>query len=671
MGTDLPYLDRLNAEQARFARHVVLDPHGTPGISLQAAAGSGKTRTVVTTIACLLARGTDPASILATTFTSDAGKELSQRLSRLVGQSAEWVQTGTFHSLGLRALRQLDPDPWYMGKCLDVGLSEVGSAGFRLRSADVWKAIVDWRKGGVPGTGEPSLKLANVAQPKDYAAGVGLLRAQGHTLLTPSGEMDTAAQKAARRMAVGRGLKDLDKAWLAYAQAKRALGAFDFSDVLCSWLGVLRGDALAGTLRPFAHVLVDEGQDNNWVQLQIGLLLAGRWVDGMHIGSEAQPPSKPGRLYLVGDTRQCIYSWRGAVSDRMLEVVDQAGLEELSLTTNYRSAPEIVDVANRACAKMDARTAGQPSKAHKSAPGRVEILLGKDSLAEGYEVVRAIQDLQANRVSLDDIAILVRTNAAAAAFEGALMQADIRAWRRNGVPFFSRWDVLAYSAYAVLHTEDWHPAWAKILNRPKRYLSRSYKIAVGRRMEEGQPLVEAMAKASHTLPPSTRKHAKAFLVWLTRFRRMPWHGAAGEIARVLLSGQPKNDAAQDDEDRKAVPKVCADIARRFDSGLAFQRYADHAEQNTARTRPSEPCVTISTVHGAKGQEYEHVFVSMPEKVFPHARSVSRRAQAEEVRLAYVALTRAKTGLYVTGPGQVSGLARPVREVLDARRGENG
>ena len=259
-------LDRLDPHQRAAAE--AIRGRKAPVIVLRASAGSGKTTTLVTTLgAMMMLDNVHPADIFATTFTKKAGEELVDRLKRHVPDSlVNAARIGTFHALALRDLRRQQEGRWGMERCIDIR-SDVAHAKW------IWKAIVDWAKEGVPGTHEASLQLGAV--PDDYAAEAEYLRAQG---LKP----DTDEGAKAARLSP---LLEFHTAWQMFEDAKAALVAWDFGDVLDEYRRLLEIGEIRLSPR---YVMIDEAQDNNTVQLAIARALAS-----------------DGTLVLVGDPRQC------------------------------------------------------------------------------------------------------------------------------------------------------------------------------------------------------------------------------------------------------------------------------------------------------------------------------------------------------------------------------
>ena len=574
-------------------------------VKTRAVAGAGKTSTIVAWVACAIELDrVQPRDICLTTFTRKAADELRERVLRVLpGPVVDQMRIGTFHSIGRRLLES-QGERWPMSRCLDVA-SDVP------RSRDVWDSIVQWRREGVYGTGAKSLSLEYDVGSVMLAVDVARSRHQKPT--------DAAFIEAC----ITDGMPELPAAWAAYNAAKLALRAWDFGDVL----EALHDAAVGGRLPAPAYLVVDEAQDNSRIQLDIALAWA-----------------KAGRLILVGDERQAIYSWRGAEPSIFERAQEDLGAWLIELPNNYRSGPAVVSMGNRIASAFGVTV---PAVARGGTQDVVRRLEAEDGIDEAAHVAGEIAERIQAGASPAEIAILVRTNAGAAAFEGALMTAGVPCVRVGGTPFFERGDVLAFIAYAILSRYDSFDALVRVKNRPKRYLSRAWEQAVSTQLDTGAPLLTAIATAGARvgLKGKPRDAARELATTIGGLRRMSWPAATHAIAKLLLRDQP---AKTDNDDLGGIPAVCAGLARRFAGPVEFAQYADAAAKNGRAEKGAQddkPRVTISTVHRAKGREWPVVYVSIPDGEFPHPKC----EPVDELRLGYVAVTRAMRELVLTYP----------------------
>lgn len=264
-------IGKLDREQ-RAAAQAILDP-SMGNLRLAACAGAGKTGTVTVATAAVVTTGVyAPQDVVVTTFTSKAGKEIQHRIGQYLSQEqTQALRLGTFHGLALRALRAMGQN-WSMPFCLDIPnrADNIPSSGL------LWSFVTGW--GDIKGTGHQGLNLDLMElglQARDYQMAADLIRAH-------DGHLQSTAL-------IGKHAEHLPRfreAWELYEACKAELQAWDFADALAEWLRLLRAGDGGAKL-----VIVDEAQDNNLVQLEIGKLLAS---------------NGKGRLVLVGDPAQCI-----------------------------------------------------------------------------------------------------------------------------------------------------------------------------------------------------------------------------------------------------------------------------------------------------------------------------------------------------------------------------
>jgi len=625
-------LARLDPAQQGFVACLV---HSTGNVQALAAAGSGKTTSMVAGIGALLRSGLPAEGIIATTFTSKAGKELAERLGAIVpaGTLAS-LRVGTFHGLGIRSLKAAGFS-WDMRYCMDVDGRAEGIPAARL----LWAKVLGWSE--IPGLREKGLDI-NLEEKGlsfgDYALAADVIRSHGLEQGTPE------AQRAAEDIR----LPAFRAAWGLYSAAKKSLGAWDFADVLARWVEGLR----AGTVRDSARiVLVDEAQDNSRVQLEIAKLLA-----------------RGGRLVLVGDVRQAIYSWRGADPDVFASAHTALSAERVELPNNYRSGSRIVAVGN-AIADGQPWSVGTPAEPKRMLAGTVAILGGfQTPFQEAAEVAHRITASMQEGERTDSFAILTRTNAMSGPFEAELVRLRVPCIVVGGMPFFKRKEVLDVLAYAALIQHDSVNQLERVCNRPKRFLGKAFIESVRREHGEGADILATIRAVAPALRGGSRQGAEDLAQDIERLREVGWptaedcaageHRALGLIVGMLRPRNAGEDAS--DNDVEGLYAAAAGIAATFASAKELVEFAllcgstvaavgesgDVAAASTGR-------VTISTIHKAKGLEWKNLYVSTSEGVFPHRRSIEAEMKgdatrmAEERRLFYVAVTRARDSLTCT------------------------
>lgn len=626
-------LDRLDADQAQ-AVATIRDPAGV-NVRGAAVAGSGKTTLLVTAAAALVVLdGLEPEGLLLTTFTNKAARELTSRLSALIPAALlARMRVGTFHSLALKVLAEIDPNgAWSPSRCTDIGDGVP-------KSLWIWESIIGWRKDGVLGSGAPSLSIKDAPEAKDYALTVDVFRSRGLSPGTPAG----------RQAAKESPLPQLHGAWKLFEEAKQALGAFDFADALMAFLDVLRD----GRFRTYPrYACVDEFQDNSWVQ-----------------GEIIRELGKHGRIVLLGDRKQAIYPWRGGDPVLFDEAEARyAPCVTVGLRYNYRSGSEIIAAGTRVAHALGpkARVGGDALVGKPNKRSEIRCVTGPDALGEANAVAEFLADQHAVGRKWSDMAILVRTNSRAGVYEGALMSARIPVARVGGTPFFERDDVLSFLSYAVLGEQDSWAALDRIANRPKRFLPKTFSQSVGELMNEGVEMMTAIERAGQNLGAGGKRGSQELARFLRRLRAAPnWPARLGHVHDLLLRALPAGEEADPTDDRRATPQTCREIGLRFDNAVDLCAYADAAVRNAASVKDDRRLpdrVVLSTIHRAKGLEFPVVVVSIPEGVLPYAKS----PRDDELCLAYVAVTRAEEVLVLAWPeaSMDGGKAVGASEVLD-------
>jgi DNA helicase-2/ATP-dependent DNA helicase PcrA len=607
-----------------------------------ASAGSGKTRVVTALASRLVADDiVPPERIVVTTFSNRASKELASRMSPLLmATQMGAMRVGTFHSLALKALRTTTVMPvgawewiqgWSMQRCLDVS-AKTRAPG--IPTSDVlWRSAIQY--GRMPGTNVESLKLD--ADPKSYSFAVGLLRAAGYDspMSVPADERPT--------------LSEFDEAWTMVLDAKRALEAWDFSDALAAWRDGLK----EGTIRPNAEVvIVDEAQDNNRTMLDIarGLLVEN------------------GRIVLVGDGRQCIFSFNGAYPEMFYEAETRLGAGTRQIRTNYRSRSPIVDIGNRV-AEGRTWSIGDAASAHRGLGGEsvtVEVLGAYvDAEKEAETIATRIRNDIDTGVDPSSIAVLCRTNAQLGIFQAALTEVKVPCIVIGTRSLFDHREVQTVLGYCVLSQLDAVGSLEKVANFPKRYLGSAFIAAVKARMVESKrPLDEAIRAAMPSISPGSRRGAMDLLDTIRRLRRLEWVKVPDAVLEIVTPPDRKgtslpSDEGSPDEDRPGLYRAAATIARRFDGPVALVDFADRCNANTAHLHEDADAekgrVTLSTIHKSKSREWNHVYLQVDEGALPHWRSLPRASLIEdEARLFYVAVTRARDRLTFTWSNQGHG-----------------
>ncbi|MEN2978840.1 UvrD-helicase domain-containing protein [Tistrella bauzanensis] len=596
------YLDGLNAEQ-RAAVETLDGP-----VLVLAGAGTGKTRVLTTRLAHLVDTGrARPWQILAVTFTNKAAREMRERVARLIGGDESGLWFGTFHSLAARILRR---------HAELVGLSSTFTIldtddQIRLAKQVIQAAGVDEKRW------PPKVLVGAIQRWKDKA-------------YQPAEVPGVEAHEFAR----GRG-SDL---YAAYQARLKELNAADFGDLLMECIRLFRQhpDILTDWQRRFRYILVDEYQDTNVAQYLWLRLLA----QAHH------------NICCVGDDDQSIYSWRGAEVGNILRFeTDFPDATVVRLERNYRSTGHILGAAGALIAHNEGRL-GKTLWTDDGEGERVRIQGCWDGDEEARFVSDVIEHLRAQGLSLSDMAVLVRAGHQTRAFEDRFVTIGLPYRVVGGLRFFERAEVrdaLAYLRLMIASADDL--AFERIVNVPKRGLGDAsvQALAVAARAE-GVPLLVAAGEPAIT--NALRPKARAALGDLARliagWREALSHETHGEVVRRMLdesglTGMWQAEKTPEAQGRLDNLKELARTVEEFDSLPAFLEHVSLVMD--VDTRAGDEMVSLMTLHGAKGLEFDTVFLpGWEEGVFPHERALEesgREGLEEERRLAYVGLTRAR------------------------------
>ena len=598
-----PYLDGLNAEQRR-AVEAIDGP-----VLVLAGAGTGKTRVLTTRIAHIMATGhARPHEMLAVTFTNKAAREMKVRIGALVGAVAEgmpWL--GTFHAIGTKILRR---------HAELVGLK----SGFTILDTDDQIRLLK------------QVLQANNVDDKRWPA-----RALAHQIdswknrgldpsRVPAGEAGAFANGKGQSLYAG------------YQERLKTLNAADFGDLLLEGLRLFREnpDVLAQYQNRFQYMLVDEYQDTNVVQyLWLRLLAQGRH-----------------NLCCVGDDDQSIYGWRGAEVDNILRFEhDFPGATVVRLENNYRSTGHILGAASGLIAHNEDRL-GKTLFTEGELGEKPRVSGVWDSEEEARAVGEEIEQLQHQGRSLDEMAILVRASFQMREFEERFITLGLPYRVIGGPRFYERLeirDALAYLRCIVQPDDDL--AFERIFNTPKRGLGDSTLQVMqmfGR--ARGLPLMASASMLVETedLKPKQRQTVRALLADFDRWRGKLGQMPQSELVETVLEESGYTDFWQRDRSADAAGRLenLKELVRSIEDFPDLVSFLEHVSLvMDAGSAEAGERVSIMTLHGAKGLEFETVFLpGWEEGLFPSQRSLDDNGRAgleEERRLAYVGLTRAK------------------------------
>lgn len=570
-----------------------------------AGAGTGKTRVITYRIANLLRKGVKPESILAVTFTNRAAKEMRERVGKIAGGAPKGMTISTFHSLGARILR-----------------AEAGALGYR-----------------------PGFSICDASDQVSLARTV-LREVRGGVTSADPKAIIAAVSRAKNRFQLPEELSaDASDDWehlvaLCYERYQTGLrdrNCVDFDDLILLPVLCLEKNAEVGRRYKtrYRFLLVDEYQDTNRIQSDIVEMIAG----------------PEGNLMVVGDDAQSIYSFRGANFENILHFPERhPGTQVFRLEINYRSSPEILNLANSSI-KHNTRQFPKTLRAVRPEGGLPEVVAAGNADEQARFVGQQVLALRDEGYDLRDVAVLYRAHYHSMELQMELTRLNIPFQVRSGLRFFEQAhikDVAAYLKVAVNGKDEL--AWKRILKIVPR-IGKTTAEKVWALVEKDQT-----GDVKKSIPKGAQKGWEN-LVCLIGTLRTLLTTPAQMIKTVLESGYESylettfaNFSVRIEDLRRF-----ADFSLRYDSvetllsELALT--SGVAGQDAMEEAKEEDSLVLSTVHQAKGLEWRAVFVLwLVEGKFPDGRAIKEEGgEEEERRLFYVASTRAKDRLYLVFP----------------------
>jgi DNA helicase-2/ATP-dependent DNA helicase PcrA len=597
------YLEGLNQAQ----RDAVEATEGP--VLVLAGAGTGKTRVLTTRFAhILLTRRAFPNQILTVTFTNKAAREMRERVARIIGEPAEGLWLGTFHALGARMLRRFADR---VGLQSNFSILDTDDQ-LRLLKQVMEAAKVDAKRW------PPNALMAQIQRWKDRGFAPGQIPADQDT--------DFANGRA-------------QALYAAYQDRLKTLNATDFGDLLLLTTNLLKTDAqvLAIYHRAFRYILVDEYQDTNLVQYYWLRLLA----------------QERKNICCVGDDDQSIYSWRGAEIENILKFErDFPGAKIVRLEANYRSTAPILAAASHLIAHNEGRLGKTlHSGRNDSAGENVEVVALWDSEEEARMVGGRVEAYRRTE-SLAEMAILVRAGFQTRAFEERMITLGIPYRIIGGLRFYERAeirDAIAYLRVLAQPADDL--AFERIVNTPKRGVGDTTLRAMHERARgAGVSLYVAteMLLREGALRGRLRESLGGLLRGFQGWRAMLQTEGHVVTLATLLDESGYTAMWQADKSPEAPGRLenLKELVRAMADFETLQGFLDHVslvmenEENS-----SDAKLSMMTLHGAKGLEFDTVFLpGWEEGVFPNQRALDEggaKSLEEERRLAYVGITRAR------------------------------
>ncbi len=606
------YESALNGEQLA----AVQAPDGP--VLVIAAAGTGKTRTLIYRVAWLVERGVDPQQILLLTFTNRAAAEMLERARDLVGPSVSGLWGGTFHHMANRILRRHAQAIGYQN---DYSILDQDDARSLIKTC----------------TQELQLKDKHFPKPDVLLSLFGLAASR-------EAPLDGLAEDRFGYTPVD--VQDILSVHMAYTQRKKDLNAMDFDDLLVNGLRLFREheDLLRVYRERFAHTLVDEYQDTNTLQAS--------WVD-LIVGPE-------GNILVVGDDFQSIYSWRGADFRNIMSFPDRyPGTHIYRLETNYRSVPEILGMAN-ACIAGNPEQFQKTLRAVRASHHRPVLARLRDGRDQADYIIEKVQALRRAGYAISDMVVLYRSHFHALELQMALTSQGLPYTITSGVRFFEQAHIKDVTALLrLLNNPADELAFQRLLGLWPRVGARTAQKIwrnLGRRCDLKQQAVRD--QLAPLLPQAARPAWQTIETVLTTLQEKHLLTAPSEVAYhfkkefyELYAKESFDNADRRLEDIEEMINYASrhETLDAFLSEIALLTNLD--TEAAPATKDEGQCLRLSTVHQAKGLEWPVVFLLwVADGLFPSSRSLQESdTDAEERRLFYVAVTRAKDELHLCVP----------------------
>ena len=616
-------LDALNDEQKEACEYL------NGPLLVLAGAGSGKTKVLTSRIAYLIERGISPYNILAITFTNKAAAEMKSRVIKLIGREANSMQISTFHSFGLKIIRE----------------------NYSLLNLTSNFAIFD--------TEDSLTAIKRVLKKLDIDSNKFSPKAFRNKISSLKNELITSFdyKKYAR--------DDFDKlVTIVYQEYEKELlndNAVDFDDLLLLPIKLFKEhkDILEKYQERFKYILIDEYQDTNEAQYTLSKMLAKRYQN----------------ICVVGDSDQAIYGFRGANFKNILNFEKDYKLcKTIILKKNYRSTKTILDAANSVIKNNKLRH-----------PKELESVKGDGQLITYYRARNGVDEVsyvadEINKlrkdVSLDDIVILYRTNAQSRLFEEEFLKRNIPYRIIGAINFYARREIKDLMAYLkIINNPRDAISLLRAINTPKRGIgNKTIEEIINKSNNEGISLFDAIASGK----------ALSFKNMILELQKESEHLSLTELVehvldKSLLRTELQKENSVEAETRLENLEEFKSITKSFEDKYGLISLPDFLYEvslisdNTEITDSSNR-VTLMTIHSVKGLEFDYVFITgVEEGLFPHMNSMNSNSEIEEERrLCYVAITRAREKLYITnsrsrvlyGGEQVNPVSRFVNEIDD-------
>ena len=608
-----------------------------------AGAGSGKTKVLTHKIAYLISeKNVKPYNILAITFTNKAASEMKQRVEKIVGDVAQEMWMGTFHSICVRILRRF--------------IDRIGfDTSFLIFDTSDQKTVV-----------KECLKALNIDDKtfSDRSVLSEISNAKNE-MLTPK-TYQTKYAGEFRKEKIG-------QVYELYQKRLRENNAIDFDDIINYTIDILseNPDVLQYYTEKFKYVLVDEYQDTNKAQFTLVTILASRY----------------GNITVVGDNDQGIYSFRGADISNILNFEkDFPGTKIIKLEQNYRCTGNILKAANAVIKHNENKY--EKKLWTENEEGSLPCLYqAEDEYDEANYVVKQIEHLKTEEyLKPKDFVILYRMNAQSRAIEDILRRENIPYKIVGGLKFYERKEIKDTIAYLrLLHNTSDNLSLKRIINEPKRGIGKTSLDKIQEISDRtGTSMYEIIKHAEEYDLNRVKANAKEFINLIEELRLKKQELSISELLKEVLNKSGYTKALElentvEAETRMQNLEEFLTVAIEFEEESVDNTLPEFLESITLSSdvdemQDEDNTVTLMTLHSAKGLEFPVVFlVGMEEGIFPGYKSIGEPKDLEEERrLFYVGITRAKQFLHLTcakhrtifGSTSYNAVSRFIKEIPD-------
>ncbi len=568
-----------------------------------AGAGSGKTRVLTERIIKLIDEGVSPYNILAITFTNKAAKEMRDRVELKLGTSTDSIFIGTFHSFGLRILRE--------------NYREVGyTSNITILDSDDTKSLI-----------KRIIKEMDL-DPKDYDIKHIISRIS-------SSKNDGITPAEYNRLFLKEDDKVIAVIYEKYLKLLKENNSVDFDDLLLKPVELFKKypEILNKYQTRFQYILVDEYQDTNSIQYELCKMLASKYKN----------------IFVVGDANQSIYSWRNADYRNILNFEkDYKTAKVVLLEENYRSTNNILKAANSVIKnnnegkKLNLWTSSGDGE-------KIDYIRVDDEIKEAHYVTAKIRDLVSLGYNYNDFAVLYRTNAQSRVIEDEFLRSNIPYNIIGSYYFYSRKEIKDLIAYLnlIYNTND-SVSLERVINTPKRGI--------------GTKTIESLREKAqlNNISMFDAIDSGKELEWKNIILELKEDSTSLSLSDLIETVLVKTGLRMEYENNKSLENEAKiENLNEFKSvAVAFEESGIYDLQtflenillvsDAGQYKENKEAVNLMTLHSAKGLEFKVVFIlGMEEGIFPHMRSFESESELEEERrLCYVGITRAKTKLYL-------------------------